>query len=229
MKYFLDTEFIEDGKTIDLISIGIVAEDGREYYAISTEFNPQKASSWVKKNVINSLPSRYSFPEDSPRQRAESKAWKNRETIAIEVMAFLKGQPLTDLKYCARSGFEQSADKLFGMSGFLDHPNSTVKDIFNDVNFSDDPLEIWGEWCSYDWVVFCQLFGTMMDLPRGFPMRCRDIIQYCEDDLNINSSKLPKSLETDGNHNALLGAKTVKIRFDWLKTQENLRRNPRPI
>lgn len=33
MKYFLDTEFHEDGKTIDLISIGIVAEDGREYYA----------------------------------------------------------------------------------------------------------------------------------------------------------------------------------------------------
>ncbi len=30
MRYFLDTEFYEDGKTIDLISIGIVAEDGRE-------------------------------------------------------------------------------------------------------------------------------------------------------------------------------------------------------
>jgi hypothetical protein len=29
MKYFYGTEFIEDGKTIDLISIGIVAEDGR--------------------------------------------------------------------------------------------------------------------------------------------------------------------------------------------------------
>lgn len=30
MRYFLDCEFIEDGRTIDLISIGIVAEDGRE-------------------------------------------------------------------------------------------------------------------------------------------------------------------------------------------------------
>jgi hypothetical protein len=29
MKYYYDTEFIEDGRTIDLISIGIVAEDGR--------------------------------------------------------------------------------------------------------------------------------------------------------------------------------------------------------
>ncbi|HVX56933.1 MAG TPA: hypothetical protein VHA37_04325 [Candidatus Saccharimonadales bacterium] len=32
MKYFLDTEFIEDGKTIDLISVGIAAEDGRTLY-----------------------------------------------------------------------------------------------------------------------------------------------------------------------------------------------------
>jgi hypothetical protein len=52
MKYFLDTEFLEGtqktlfGKTkptIDLISIGIVAEDGREYYAISKEFNLEEA------------------------------------------------------------------------------------------------------------------------------------------------------------------------------------------
>ena len=66
MKYFIDTEFIE-GKptqstswlmlkrrggglmfglpkpTIDLISIGIVCEDGREYYAISKEFDVKEA------------------------------------------------------------------------------------------------------------------------------------------------------------------------------------------
>ena len=35
MRYFYDTEFLEDGETIDLISIGIVAEDGREYYAVN--------------------------------------------------------------------------------------------------------------------------------------------------------------------------------------------------
>ncbi len=29
MRYWYDLEFIEDGKTIDVISIGVVAEDGR--------------------------------------------------------------------------------------------------------------------------------------------------------------------------------------------------------
>src|SRR3954452_23658432 len=37
-RYFYDTEFIEDGTTIDLVSIGVVDETGREFYAVSTEF-----------------------------------------------------------------------------------------------------------------------------------------------------------------------------------------------
>jgi len=37
MKYFIDTEFYEDGKTIDLISLGVVAEDGRELYLCNQE------------------------------------------------------------------------------------------------------------------------------------------------------------------------------------------------
>ncbi len=38
-RYFYDCEFIEDGRVIDLVSIGVVDEHGREFYAISTEFD----------------------------------------------------------------------------------------------------------------------------------------------------------------------------------------------
>src|SRR3972149_4239191 len=64
MKYYIDTEFNEGFKKplfgkkrhfIDLISIGIVAEDGRKYYAISNEFNYNDADDWVKENVISKL------------------------------------------------------------------------------------------------------------------------------------------------------------------------------
>ena len=48
MRYFYDTEFIDNGRTIELISIGVAAEDGREYYAISTEFDPEQAGRWVR-------------------------------------------------------------------------------------------------------------------------------------------------------------------------------------
>src|SRR5258708_2434458 len=57
MRYWYDTEFIDDGETIDLISIAIIAEDGREYYAQSVEFDHRKASEWVKDNVLVHLQS----------------------------------------------------------------------------------------------------------------------------------------------------------------------------
>ena len=51
MKYWIDTEFIAKPYTIDLISIGLVAEDGREFYAESSEVDWSKASRWTLENV----------------------------------------------------------------------------------------------------------------------------------------------------------------------------------
>lgn len=89
MKYFFDTEFNEDGKTIDLISIGIVAADGREYYAVSNEFDPDKCNDWVKANVLPLLP-----PKDT---------WKSRDLIRAEVTEFCsaRGQRPEFWSYCS--------------------------------------------------------------------------------------------------------------------------------
>jgi len=51
VKYWIDTEFIERPCTIDLISIGLVAEDGREFYAESSEIDWTKASQWTLQTV----------------------------------------------------------------------------------------------------------------------------------------------------------------------------------
>lgn len=57
MKYFYDCEFHEDGKTIDFISIGVYAEDGREYYAVSNEFDTRRVAQndWLMNNVMPSI------------------------------------------------------------------------------------------------------------------------------------------------------------------------------
>lgn len=54
MKVMYDTEFLEDGFSIDLISIGMVRADGKEYYAVSSEFNTQRVSrhGWLMDNVM---------------------------------------------------------------------------------------------------------------------------------------------------------------------------------
>lgn len=58
MRIFYDTEFIDDGRTIDLISIGMVREDGAELYAVSSEFNQTavRQNPWLMENVWSSLP-----------------------------------------------------------------------------------------------------------------------------------------------------------------------------
>jgi hypothetical protein len=76
-RYFYDCEFIEDGRTIDLVSIGVVDEHGREFYAISTEFDPAAAVPWVRRNVLDRLPS----PADP--------AWRSRTRIRDELYEFL--------------------------------------------------------------------------------------------------------------------------------------------
>lgn len=77
MRFFYDCEFIEDGSTIDLVSIGVVAEDGREFYAVSTEFDPSRAIDWVRRNVLDKLPA----PSD--------KAWRSLARIREDLLAFL--------------------------------------------------------------------------------------------------------------------------------------------
>lgn len=154
MKYFLDTEFIEKPCMIDLISIGIVTEDGREYYAISMEFDGSEASAWVKQNVISLLPSH------------KDPAWKNRMQIEREILEFVGDDP--------------------------------------------DP-EFWGYYADYDWVVFCWLFGPMIDLPKHFPKFCRDLKQHLVDHGN---PKIP--VDKGEEHNALADAWWIKKSYDWI-------------
>jgi len=152
MKYFLDTEFIEGfhkplfGKKrhfIDLISIGIVCEDGREYYAISNEFRTKDADDWVKKNVISKLDSKNTFRSGliTPTMRMAGPVWKSNEQIRKDLLTFFG---------CWR-------DQLFWRA--------------------PEGIEVYGYYADYDWVLFCSLFGRMIDLPKGFPMYCIDIKQ----------------------------------------------------
>jgi hypothetical protein len=77
VRFFYDCEFIEDGRTIDLVSIGMVDESGREFYAVSTEFDENRAGPWVRRYVLPQLPP----PSD--------RAWRSRARIREDLYAFL--------------------------------------------------------------------------------------------------------------------------------------------
>lgn len=89
---FYDLEFLEDGYTISLISIGLVARDGRKYYAVSANLGEAAVTNhaWLRENVVPLLP-RY------PGIHMDGTGWhdrnhpdvKSRNQIADEVSEFI--------------------------------------------------------------------------------------------------------------------------------------------
>ncbi|MFG2900952.1 hypothetical protein ACGFZH_28185 [Streptomyces zaomyceticus] len=99
MRIYYDTEFIENGRTIDLISIGMVAEDGRELYAVNREMPVRRIRrhDWLMKHVVPSLPHGH-----GDRRNHLPKAWlfdygdpvvKRRAVIAAQVRRFIQDTP----------------------------------------------------------------------------------------------------------------------------------------
>jgi len=68
------------------------------------------------------------------------------------------------------------------------------------IKQDDKNIEFWGYYADYDWVVFCWIFGQMIDLPKHFPMYCKDIKQLADELGN------PKIKEPEDEHNALADA-----------------------
>lgn len=172
MRYYIDTEFIEDGPEHPLrpISIGIVSEDGREFYAVlSDTWDPAQANGWVRENVLP-------FLENGPR--------RTREQVRQEILRFLG---------------------------------------------EDARPEFWADYGAYDWVVFCQLFGTMCDLPKGWPMFVMDFQQRLRAHYAATGYPgdhiLPR-LPVRTPHNALQDALELQYQMRWLEGQQCQPANP---
>lgn len=55
MKVFFDTEFTGLHQNTTLISIGLVAEDGRSFYAELVDYDQSQIDDWLRQNVIANL------------------------------------------------------------------------------------------------------------------------------------------------------------------------------
>jgi len=169
-KFYLDTEFVEQPDTIKLISIGIVDEDGKEFYAEMLNIDnmlknlygdASMVDPWIKENVIDKL-------------------WQNDYDHSKMLQYNIAG----------------------GQGGYFHYKRELALAILDFVG--DVEPEFWAYFADYDWVVFCWLFGRMIDLPRGFPMYCNDIKQLMHSN-NIERSFLPKQPEDE--HNSLADAR----------------------
>lgn len=241
MNYYLDTEFLEgtqDKKflgitygqtkpTIDLISIGIVAEDGREYYAISKDFNLKEAWNryqmkqvsgdarnrypdgikeyWIRENVLEPIFNEFYidvFGVNMPTFNYKSfqflieKIGKTNKQIAKEIIKFTN---------------DNVPFKTNGTTTITPDPQSVL-----DLKRGYTTPTFYAYFADYDWVVFCQLFGTMMDLPKGFPMYCKDLKQILDDKAQEQSDKMP-----DGNFEICLDFIENAEQYPKLQNEHN--------
>ena len=217
MKYFYDTEFLEGtqktwigGKTkptIDLISIGIVCEDGREYYAISKDFNLKEAWNRYDEKIQH-------FSGDMRNQFPNGRKYKEywiRENVLKPIYYEWVGKDINfhEVDFSYRD-FKRLLNK-YGKSienirkGIIDFTNpdlmwptssynnselkegSILSEFFDKHNVKEDngyfvaQPTLYGHYSAYDHVALSWIFGKMIDLPKGFPMYTRDLKQMFDE------------------------------------------------
>ena len=91
-----DLEFLEDGRAIELISIGMVCDDGRVYYAVNRDMPVRRIRKhkWLMENVVPGLPKghgdqRIHMPKRWLFHYADYRV-KPRGRIANEVADFIR-------------------------------------------------------------------------------------------------------------------------------------------
>jgi hypothetical protein len=144
-----DCEFLEDGRTIDLISIGMVDDAGREFYAVNRDAPWKRISKhpWLPGNVVPHL----------PRLHGDARMQAARRNYCAIDWTDARVRPLDDIMRGVRQFLLGTS-----FSSLVDFPAVT---------------ELWADHAAYDHVALAQLFGTMMDLPDGLPMYTNELQQ----------------------------------------------------
>ena len=168
MKIYYDTEFLEDGRTIDLISIGLAAEDGREYYAVNSDapWERIKDSDWLVRNVLPSLP----------------------VTGRKSLDTYLKHSP---------NSFPRPPLSIVGpdLADTRVRPRQVIANEVRDFILAAPDPQLWAWYAAYDHVALCQLWGPMINLPEGVPMWTNDLKQEAERLGNPDLPSMPDANE----------------------------------
>lgn len=212
MKVFLDTEFIAGfhkplfGRRrhfIDLISIGLVDDAGRTYYAVSKDFDPADADDWVKENVLAPLvtdwvASHHGDSRNEAMWAVNSKdVVKNVRTIQ-RIIGKTNKQIANDIRGFVYGPAVAEGDGMCGADADIDWW------------LKENGIEFYAYYADYDWVLFCSLFGRMTDLPAGFPMYCIDLKQQLDERGIDKEWKRMLAPDPEGEHNALVDAQWNK-------------------
>lgn len=250
MRYFMDTEFHEYKKkpllgkgvdTIELISIGIVSDD-KEFYALCKEFNLRAAwnNKWLRTNVLKPI-----YEEFVEKLRKDMTSHKKSVINDWYVSFITRKFNYRSMKLIfdrfGRTKAQIAKEIVYFVGGFY---NEVQGDIGH-YKCHTKP-EFYAYYADYDWVVFCWLFGRMIDLPEGFPMYCRDLKQYLVDidplvcgkdpyirgkhgGIEFDISRHKRYPAKENGHSALYDARWNKKLYDFIQFLTNKEKNIKPV
>ena len=197
--------FPKTPETIDLISIGIISEDGRKFYAISKDFNlkdawnrydikisgsfdgeqKKKKIYWIRENVLRAI-----FNEFKER-------YNSRQPYVAMIEDFNYSNMSKIIKYFGLSNTtiaEQIKEFIYDVEVWGGDPAVYEHEVRTTIK---EGISFYSYYGDYDWVVFCWLFGKMINLPDGFPMYCIDVKQILDEKaLELKESTLETKKHT---------------------------------
>lgn len=160
VKVFFDLEFTGLNQNADILSIGLISDDGKTYYAEISDYDPHKVSGWVHENVINHF---------------------NNSHVITK----------SELKEELVEWFSQFTS-----------------------------VEMWSDVGQYDWVIFCNIFGSALDIPKNINYICFDLatlLKSCNIDPDIYREKFVDTIPIEGRkHNAIWDAQITKACYEKL-------------
>lgn len=202
-----DLEFLDDGKTIDLVSLGMVSGDGRRLYVINREMDQRRIveHDWMRKNVWPHLPLK-----DLPETRGELGQYPVKKCRCASTV---QGQKYEWSCLCMNGKLDTDHPDVRPMgqirrlvSDFLEasHPEG--------VELHRDNIQMWAWYGAYDHVRLAQCWGPMIMLPRHVPMLTHDLKSEA---MRLGNPTMPEQKGTE--HNALADAEgnLHKARFLW--------------
>ena len=220
MKYFFDTEFLEGFKK-PISWLPTIGGFNKPYHSIQL----------ISIGIVNELGYTY-YAISNEFNPNDASDWVKENVLSKLPSPIFNGSNIKDVKRY-KSNKQIAAD-------ILDYIWSHTVMKIDGKWVSDEFVnpEFYAYYADYDWVVFCSLFGTMMDLPKGFPMYCRDLKQTIDEvaetkimevdektagvsrfEASLSLIKVnPKYPETNNEHNALYDAKWNFELYKFLQT-----------
>ncbi len=204
VRYFYDTEFVENGHTIDLVAIGVIAApawaleptngltateflraNARTYYAVNADvdLDALKDNDWLARNLLPHLP-------------------LNRgDLVEKYITGPTDGYPFVDLEFVTLNTEATEVKPHWVIA-------NEVRDfLLAPLAEADEgesmEIELWADYGAYDHVALAQLWGPMIALPPGIPMFTNDLQQLAR---AVGMADYRPDQAPEDAHNALADA-----------------------